>query len=439
MLHPNPNVVSDMTRKIVFDAGKDGTLSNLTPNVIRERLENDLALENGSLKPLKYVIRKAIEKALKETEEDEEEEDLDDNGEVSEEQEQEVATKIKTKKEKQKKTTEKPSTKKPSKSTPKLEQPSSEAPTKSKKRKSELEDESGSSKTKKSRLSNASNDAKSKKKKETKAFPSAAVVPPSSDFEDDVPAKLTQDDLFSANETTPQKPASKQEPIEKHVSIANEISDTESPPPQLGEPEKSESELSVLIDEPPKRKKKGKAKEVSKKPVSLSSILDQSIEEQSSETSEVKEKKKRKGAAITTLSKDEETIKRLKSLINACGVRKVWSKLFKDIDDSHSKQIALLRKMLADLGMTGRLSMEQAKVIKEKRELASELADVQSFEQSVKKQSSRDSRSAATKEKSVEVESDKGSDEEGDIRPAKRKTNARQSIMAFLGDQSDSE
>ena len=52
-------------------------------------------------------------------------------------------------------------------------------------------------------------------------------------------------------------------------------------------------------------------------------------------------------------------------------MRKVWSKEFKDLDSS--QQIKRLREILADLGMTGRLSLEQAKAIKEKRELAQEL------------------------------------------------------------------
>lgn len=61
-----------------------------------------------------------------------------------------------------------------------------------------------------------------------------------------------------------------------------------------------------------------------------------------------------------------------KSLIVACGVRKVWSKELKDMEKP-SAQISHLRKLLSDLGMKGRFSMEQAKAIKERRELAKEL------------------------------------------------------------------
>ncbi len=55
----------------------------------------------------------------------------------------------------------------------------------------------------------------------------------------------------------------------------------------------------------------------------------------------------------------------------ACGIRKVWAKEFKDMDKP--AQIRRLKQLLADLGMKGRLSLEQAKAIKEKRELAQEL------------------------------------------------------------------
>ncbi|KAJ7071849.1 hypothetical protein B0H15DRAFT_957472 [Mycena belliarum] len=129
------------------------------------------------------------------------------------------------------------------------------------------------------------------------------------------------------------------------------------------------------------------------------------------------------------LSKDEETIKRLKSLVLACGVRRVWAKVFKDVDKP-SQQIQMLREILTELGMSGRMSLEQAKAIKARRELAKELEDVQAFA------------AAATRPKSApavqeEKEEDESSEEEELERPAKRKVNARRSIMEFLGDQSD--
>lgn len=46
--------------------------------------------------------------------------------------------------------------------------------------------------------------------------------------------------------------------------------------------------------------------------------------------------------------------------------------MFQDLD-TPQQQIKKLKEMLTELGMTGRMSMEQAKAIKEKRELAQEL------------------------------------------------------------------
>ena len=64
----------------------------------------------------------------------------------------------------------------------------------------------------------------------------------------------------------------------------------------------------------------------------------------------------------------------VQSYVLACGVRKAWAKEFKDLDRP-SQQIARLESMLRDLGMTGRFTMAQAKEIKERRELASELRE----------------------------------------------------------------
>ena len=90
---------------------------------------------------------------------------------------------------------------------------------------------------------------------------------------------------------------------------------------------------------------------------------------------------------------DEEEIKRLKGYVVACGIRKQWcveikprlvqmwlnqnyisrKKEFEGVEDKPKKQIARLKEILAGLGMTGRLSLDKAKAIREKRELATEL------------------------------------------------------------------
>ena len=59
-------------------------------------------------------------------------------------------------------------------------------------------------------------------------------------------------------------------------------------------------------------------------------------------------------------------------MVLACGVRKVWAKEFQNHLRS-SQQIKRLKEILTDLGMTGRFTLQQAKLIKENRELAQEL------------------------------------------------------------------
>ena len=58
----------------------------------------------------------------------------------------------------------------------------------------------------------------------------------------------------------------------------------------------------------------------------------------------------------------------------ACGVRKQWAREFRGLDRP-AEQIHRLKQILADLGMSGRMSLEQAKVIRAKRELAQELGE----------------------------------------------------------------
>ncbi|KAI0730972.1 hypothetical protein C8Q76DRAFT_716977 [Earliella scabrosa] len=178
---------------------------------------------------------------------------------------------------------------------------------------------------------------------------------------------------------------------------------------------KSESEMSVLIDEPvPRRRKQRRA------------------DEGTSKAEKGAKGRKRKEPA-KALSKDEETIKRLKSLVVGCGVRKVWSKEFKDLD-TPSDQIRRLRQILSDLGMKGRYSMEQAKAIREKREFAQELEDVKEFAQKMESASRRREK----KSSGPEADADALLDSDVDV-AVKRRPTARQSIMAFLGDEDESD
>ena len=165
----------------------------------------------------------------------------------------------------------------------------------------------------------------------------------------------------------------------------------------------------------------------------------------------------------------------------ACGVRKVWARELKDMD-TPSKQISHIRGILADLGMKGRFSMEQAKAIRAKRELAQEmgasvirkamnepvysllsmLEDVREFaerhamgERASRSKAKQQAKNAVAESDADDDEEKSDSDSEDDGGKPRRvshyctdqtlsyrrtlQRNARQSIMAFLQDQSDSD
>ncbi|KNZ79396.1 hypothetical protein J132_10362 [Termitomyces sp. J132] len=138
-----------------------------------------------------------------------------------------------------------------------------------------------------------------------------------------------------------------------------------------------------------------------------------------------------------TSDKHDATIKRLKSLVYACGVRKPWAKVFKGTPKP-TQQIKKLKEILTELGMTGRMTMEQAKRIKAERELAQELEDVKSFEHSTLNRSrSRIAESSPRPSfKPVESEEDEGSEDEDDIKHRRRKIPASRNIDAFIDGES---
>ncbi|KAF7314206.1 E3 ubiquitin isg15 ligase trim25-like [Mycena kentingensis (nom. inval.)] len=234
-----------------------------------------------------------------------------------------------------------------------------------------------------SKAKRASTTKQAQKQKQKQAFKSAEMVPTS-----DVEAESDAGDDDKMEGSSKVKVDSKK-PVSKEKK----------PKSKAAAAEDSGSELSVLEDAAPK--KKGKKKATEKQPA-----------------------KSKKSTAES--SPDDETIKKLKSFIKACGVNKVWGKVFKDISNP-KEQIRILKGTLADLGMTGRMSMDKAKAIRERRELAQELEDVQQF-------AAAQGRGAKRKPAKEEVAQDDS--EEENVVPAKRKTTARQTIDAFLQGQS---
>ncbi|KAJ2401322.1 hypothetical protein GGI23_001476 [Coemansia sp. RSA 2559] len=141
--------------------------------------------------------------------------------------------------------------------------------------------------------------------------------------------------------------------------------------------------------------------------------------------SETKSRAKRKSEEIQPLPKSKRTkmsstsknisagskttIDNLKSYINKCGLRKVWSKELAGMNGT--QQIRHLKAILEGLGMDGRPTVEKCKKIKAKRELQAELAAMNQDniiddlnESSEHESSSRKRRSVARKGMSYNVD-----------------------------------
>ena len=120
----------------------------------------------------------------------------------------------------------------------------------------------------------------------------------------------------------------------------------------------SESEMSEVLDEAPKPRRKRKSSEVEKG------------------TSKKKPKTSKAPKAEQPTDPDTEEIKRLQSWLVKCGIRKMWYKELQPYATPNAK-IRHLKDMLAEAGMTGRYSAEKASQIREERELKADLDAVQ--------------------------------------------------------------
>ncbi|KAL8804504.1 MAG: hypothetical protein Q9182_002511 [Xanthomendoza sp. 2 TL-2023] len=120
----------------------------------------------------------------------------------------------------------------------------------------------------------------------------------------------------------------------------------------------SESEMSVLLDEDPKPKKR--------------------VRKLSSEKPKTKKKESSKltKASQQSSDPDAEEIKRLQGWLVKCGIRKMWHKELAAHDTSKAK-IRHLKDMLTEAGMTGQYSQEKATQIRDARELQADLDAVQ--------------------------------------------------------------
>ncbi|OJA08073.1 hypothetical protein AZE42_02235 [Rhizopogon vesiculosus] len=232
-----------------------------------------------------------------------------------------------------------------------------------------------------------------------KPYKSAATIESSGDEADSKRLSKLVVTVSKKEVQSPKKSPLKEKPLSKPRSTTKQKTE------QMDD-EKSGVSSSTSMKHPPP-KSKARARSEPESDSSLSTVIDEPP------------KKRQK--------------KQDKAMVVACGVRKVWKKEFADLD-TPSEQIKRLKEILKDLGMSGRLSLEKAKSIRAKRELAQELKDVQEFAETSRRREMR-------KENGVSENEDLGSesDDEDDTPPIKKKRTAGASILAFLQDQSDEE
>ncbi|KAK3313171.1 hypothetical protein B0H66DRAFT_387551 [Apodospora peruviana] len=234
-------------------------------------------------------------------------------------------------------------------------------------------------------------------------------------------------------------------------SLLSELTEKESDDDLMAEedkkeiPAKSDSEMSVVYDEPPKRKKQ------------------QSKEPKSKEASKTKGSRKAKStakAAGPDLSADETQIKQLQGYLLRCGIRKIWAFELKKYGDDNKAKIKHLKDMLGEIGMTGRFSEAKAREIKERRELEADLDAVKQGERSwglggggrlSRRRSGKPMREPSDDEDQDHEKVDKvaknggdnnanedDSDDEDALPKARGPAKAR-ADLAFLGDESESD
>jgi hypothetical protein len=164
---------------------------------------------------------------------------------------------------------------------------------------------------------------------------------------------------------SPAKPRPQAKVVDSEDDEEDDSKEKEAPaPPVKDDGHDSESSLSSLLDEPPKKKRQKK------------STPAKTSKPKSKTTSKAKPAPKRDSKDLTP---DDEEIKRLQGWLLKCGIRKVWGKELKPYETPKAK-IAHLKGLLADVGMTGRYSVDKARQIKEQRELAADLEAVTDFD-----------------------------------------------------------
>jgi len=390
---PDEAQISSLVSSVVLKAKESDSLSSLTPRLVRSEVENKLELPSGTLDSPAYktLVKRTIHDAMQR-------EQTSGIGGKTDGKIGRNASKLKTGKSGHSSASKSIKSKEIITDSEREDGPNISAP----QRKAEPGMKLDNRKEEKHPRSNSKAKPSKADPKASKDISLSAKATPSGSKRKLPPEPLAQSDSDAGNyNTTP-----------KVSPSSRRITDNQ----------KSDSELSSLVDEPSKKKARGKSKnsEAGKPPV----------------------KSRRPKQTSHTLSKDEETIKRMKTLVVACGVRKQWTR---ELDGLNANaQIAQIRKILSDLGMVGRLSMEQAREIRAQRELAQELDDVQNFERAITSgkpfktegTSRRLDKRRGSNADNADDSSGPGSESESADPEPPKINNARRSIMAFLKDQS---
>ncbi|CAG8607801.1 43464_t:CDS:2, partial [Gigaspora margarita] len=131
----------------------------------------------------------------------------------------------------------------------------------------------------------------------------------------------------------------------------------------------NDAEISDTEYEIVKRKRKKKSTTTKR---TIYNIEDSHSEHEDDPPKKRKTKKEKSAPTVSSNNDGETTIKELKAFIFKCGVRKVWSRELAGCD-SISSQISKLNKILRDLGIKGRPTLEKCKKVRQRRELEAEL------------------------------------------------------------------
>ncbi|KAL4072818.1 hypothetical protein V8B97DRAFT_1954714 [Scleroderma yunnanense] len=375
---PDIAQLEQATVALLSKARKDDGLNDLTVRKVRQILEEQFSLQPGTLeaKEFKTVIKDIIVTKLSGSKDQESTRDAQPSKQTNSE------VSPRTKKSTRKRDKKEPKGANKGKLKGKVVESSAdeletapEQPSSRKASSSPPKTKSAKDKSKEPKPSKAS-------KPESSKFKSRAVIESSED-EDEEEAQRPTSSLRAKKEAKPvkaslPKPDKNASPTKVTANIdavvesngnQNTVASTSTLVGSSSSSKKAvvgdgaESDLSSVIDEPPKKRQK---------------------KEKGAEKPGESQKPGRGKKTKEPLSKDEETVTKLKAIIVACGVRKAWKREFQGLE-ALKQQIKRLHEILAELGMKPRYTLEKAKAIKRKREFQQELQDVQEFERAQRK------------------------------------------------------